>query len=141
MRANIIQFFLRRKYILLSLLIITPIGFLCKFYMAPARNWVQNYLVGIFYEIFWSLLGFLFFSSKSSIKRIIFTVFLLTVFIEFTQLIHFSFLEWLRSYFIGRTIIGTSFSWWDFPHYLIGSVIAYILLKFLYDNSPPQFPK
>ncbi|MDW7679736.1 MAG: DUF2809 domain-containing protein, partial [bacterium] len=47
---------------ILSILIIVPVGFATKFYRGPAAGWVNNSLGGVFYEIFWCLLLFLFFS-------------------------------------------------------------------------------
>jgi hypothetical protein len=41
---------------------------------------------------------------------------------------HPPFLEVLRSNFIGRTILGSSFNWTDFPYYLVGSGLGYIWL-------------
>ncbi len=43
-----------------SLLIIVPLGLYSKFYSGPAANWVNNSLGGVFYEVFWCLLIFLF---------------------------------------------------------------------------------
>lgn len=49
----------------------------------------------------------------------------MTCILEFLQLWHPPFLELIRSYLIGRLLIGTSFSWWDFPHYLVGCLIGW----------------
>jgi hypothetical protein len=55
--------------------------------------------------------------------------------LEFIQLWHPTFLEFLRSNFIGRTILGTSFNWSDFPYYLAGCAIGWLLMKFLQKHS------
>jgi Flp pilus assembly protein TadB len=55
--------------------------------------------------------------------------------LEFLQLWHPSFLEFLRSNFIGRTILGTSFTWSDFPYYLVGGGIGWLLMKRLQKHS------
>ncbi|ODS34777.1 MAG: hypothetical protein SCARUB_00037 [Candidatus Scalindua rubra] len=43
----------------------------------------------------------------------------ITCFLEFLQLWHPPFLESIRSTFIGSVLIGTTFTWWDFPHYAL----------------------
>jgi len=116
------------KLTFISLLIITPIGFYSKFYKGPAVLWVNNSLGGVFYEIFWCLLIFLFF-SKSKPRLIATLVFIITCSLEFLQLWHPHFLEIIRNNFIGRTILGNSFTWSDFPYYFIGSWIGFLWLR------------
>ncbi|MDP8241552.1 MAG: DUF2809 domain-containing protein, partial [Candidatus Celaenobacter antarcticus] len=55
-------------------------------------------------------------------------VLLTTCTLEFTQLWRPQFLETLRDNFIIRTIIGNSFSWSDFPYYIIGSIAGFALI-------------
>jgi len=131
MEANIIQNSSIRKYIFYSLLILTPAGFLCKIYTGPLYTWVQDYLGGVLYEIFWCLFIFFFIPRPAAITKIVGGVFLVTCILEISQLWKTALLETIRSYFIGRTLIGTTFSLWDFPHYLIGCVIAWQWLNFL----------
>jgi len=123
-------YLINRKWTLLSIVVIVPIGFFCKFYSGPASSWVNDSLGGVFYEIFWCLLIFLFF-KKMKLFNIALIVFVVTCFLEFLQLWHPPFLQFFRSFFIGRTILGTSFTWTDFPYYFIGCVISYFLVKFL----------
>lgn len=112
----------------ISLLIIIPLGFATKFYNGIYANWVNNSLCGIFYEIFWCLVIFFIFFRLSPFKIVI-IVFIVTSALEFTQLCKAPFLEIVRKNFIGRTLIGSSFTWTDFPYYLIGCVIAYFLIN------------
>jgi hypothetical protein len=105
---------------LISLLTIIPVGFYSKFYAGPAAHWVNNSLGGVFYEIFWCLFFFLFF-YKSRPWFIGLTVLVLTSMLEFLQLYHPPFLEFFRGYFIGSTILGTTFAWSDFPYYFVGA--------------------
>jgi hypothetical protein len=58
-------------------------------------------------------------------------VFVLTCFLEFLQLWHPDILESIRSNFLGRTILGSSYSWLDLFHYFIGFIISSTLLKYL----------
>lgn len=121
---------LKRKWTILAIIIIVPIGFLTKFYSGPVHTWVNNSLGGILYIIFWSLLLFFIIPDVKPIK-ITFYVFIGTCFLEFLQLWHPRILELIRSNFIGRTILGTSFSLLDLFHYVVGLVLSLILLKYL----------
>ncbi|MCG6912817.1 DUF2809 domain-containing protein [bacterium BMS3Abin03] len=113
---------------MIFIFIIVPIGFYSKFYSGPAKDWVNNSLGGVLYEIFWCLLVFMFFVNIK-IWKITLSVFIATCILEILQLWHPPFLELIRSYFIGRTILGTSFSWFDFIYYFIGCGIGYLLLN------------
>lgn len=112
----------------LSLLIIVPIGFFSKFYSGPTANWVNNSLGGVFYEMFWCVLIFLFFSGGKPWAIATF-VLIVTCLLEFLQLWHPPFLEMIRSNFIGRTVLGTSFIWSDFPYYFLGCGIGWLWIR------------
>lgn len=125
-----------RLLILLALIVIIPVGFLTKFYTGPAQVWVNNSLGGLFYEIFWCLtFAFIFHNCKP--MKIAFWVFFTTSVLEFLQLWHPPFLELFRSNFIGRTILGSSFNWHDFPYYILGSALGYAILS-LIKSLPKQ---
>ena len=49
--------------------------------------------------------------------------------LEVLQLWHPPFLEALRGHFLGRTVLGTTFSWSDFPHYVAGAVLGLMLAR------------
>lgn len=121
---------LNRKWTLIALVLITPLGFYTKFYAGPASAWVNNYLGGVLYVIFWSLLLFLVIPKPDPLK-ISSVVLVVTCALEFLQLWKPPFLQFLRSYFIGRTILGTSFVWWDLGYYVVGFVCSLLLLTFL----------
>jgi len=110
-------------------LVVTPLGFLFKFYSGPGRWWFNDYGAGVLYEIFWILVVFFFFPTKKSAKRIPFWVLAITSILEILQLYHPWLLEKIRSYFLGTTFIGTTFSWWDFLHYAIGCFIGWLVVK------------
>ena len=112
---------------LIALLIITPLGFFTKFYTGASSEWVNNSLGGVFYEIFWCLLIFMIFIKFKPVL-IATVVFLITCALEFTQLWKPEFLEILRENFLVRTVIGNSFSWSDFPYYIIGSIAGFALI-------------
>ena len=112
-----------RLYTLLLIIIITPLGFYSKFYSGSGAYWVNNSLGGILYEIFWCLVAFLCL-PKTRTYKIAGTVFIITCILEILQLWHPPFLQTIRSTFMGKTLIGTSFVWSDFVYYLIGCVIG-----------------
>jgi hypothetical protein len=117
-----------RLKIFLGLCIIVPIGFASKFYNGPAAGWFNNSLGGVFYEIFWCLVG-IFLFPKAKPFWVAFWVFAVTCFLETLQLWHPPVLEAIRSTFIGQTLIGTTFSGWDFFYYLIGCGVGWIWMR------------
>lgn len=119
-----------RVRILISLCVIVPVGFYSKFYTGFGANWINNSLGGFFYEIFWCLAIFLF-SEKIKPWKIAAVVLLITCGLEILQLWHPAFLEFLRSYFIGRTVLGTTFSWSDFPYYFMGAAAGWLWMRLL----------
>ncbi len=124
-----------RLPILISLLIITPLGFASKFYNGPPGAWRFNdYAGGVFYEIFWCLVVILLLPYTSAFLVASF-VLVITCFLEFLQLWHPPFLEAIRSTFIGSALIGTTFTWWDFPHYVIGCFMGWILIRLILQSK------
>lgn len=117
----------KQKWALILLLLVTPFGFYTKIYLGPGASWVNDSLGGVFYEIFWCLLVFLLMVNARALV-IATSVFMVTCFLEVLQLWHPKFLEIIRSYFIGRTLLGTSFNLYDFIYYFIGSGIGYLIL-------------
>ncbi len=124
----------RIRWTLISMLIIVSLGIYSKFYSGQATNWMNNSLGGVLYVIFWCLFAFLFLSN-TKLWKIAAAVFAVTCFLEFLQLWHPPLLEFLRSNFIGRTILGTTFTWSDFPYYLVGCGIGWLWMKSLQKHS------
>jgi uncharacterized protein DUF2809 len=129
---------LRRIFLLLlSLAAIVPLGFYSKLaYHGPAAHLVHDSLAGALYEVFWCLaLALLLPRWKPA--RIAAVVLAATCVLEFLQLWHPPLLEWLRSFFIGRAILGSSFDWWDFPWYFAGSALGWAWLRVIAALTPP----
>ena len=120
-----------RKYCLYSLLAVTPVGLGFKFYNGPAQWWFNNYGAGLLYEIFWILVVFLILPKENLVHKIPVWVFIVTSTLEILQLWNPWFLQIIRSSFIGRALIGTTFAWWDFAHYAIGCFIGWLWLRWL----------
>ncbi|WP_414585048.1 DUF2809 domain-containing protein [Scytonema sp. PCC 10023] len=116
-------------YTIPSLLIVIAMGFFFKYYTGPAHEWLNDYGAAVFYEIFWCLFAFLFFRSGIAVRQIPLWVFIITCILEFLQLWHPPLLEEFRATLIGKWLIGTTFAWWDFPHYLLGCILGWLWLR------------
>ena len=117
------------RYVLLPLGVITPLGFLFKVYAGPGRWWFNDYGAGLLYELFWILVFFFIFSGRKSAYRIPLWVFIITSGLERLQVLHAPVLDRIRSCFMGRSLIGATFVWWDFPHYAAGCLIGWLYLR------------
>ena len=113
---------LRRRLALL-LAVVTPLGFASKLYAGPGRQWVHDHAGGVVYEVFWILLVLLV-RPRLSPWRVAGAVLLVTCALELLQLWNPPALAAVRASFLGHALIGSSFSWWDFPHYLLGSLLG-----------------
>ncbi len=117
-----------RLHSFILLLIIIPLGFTSKFYTGPGAWWFNNYAGGILYEMFWCFVATLVFPYARAFW-IACLVLGITCFLECLQLWNPLFLESIRSTFIGNTLIGSTFAWWDFPHYIIGCFAGWYIIK------------
>jgi hypothetical protein len=109
--------------------VVTPLGFALKLYEGPGQNWVNNYAAGVLYVIFWCLVAFFFSPRREHITRVAIGVFSVTSVLELLQLWHPAILHQVRASFLGRTLIGTTFAWWDFAHYAIGGVLGWLWMS------------
>jgi hypothetical protein len=126
------SFFARRLGVVLSLCIVTPLSFwIWRGYHGPARIWVNFYLSGAFYVLFWCLVVFFFAPKKKYALKIALGVLAATCLLEFLQLWHPAFLQNIRATFLGQAILGTCFVWAQFPYYFAGSLVSFFLLKLL----------
>ncbi len=118
-----------RIAVLISILIIVPLGYVVRFYGA-APEWLNDSFGSIAYEIFWILLVALLFPEASPVWAAVGVCFATCV-LEFLQLWHPPFLEAMRSTLAGRLVLGNSFTWSDFPSYFIGSVLGWVWIRSL----------
>ena len=129
---SLASFFARRLGVLLSLCIVTPLSvWLWSCYNGPARVWVNFYLSGVFYVLFWCLAVFFFAPRRKYAWKIALCVLAATCLLEFLQLWEPAFLEKIRATFLGKAILGTCFVWGQFPYYVAGSLIGLLWLKLL----------
>jgi hypothetical protein len=116
-----------RMVLTLALLVVTPLGFAAKFwYCGSFDAVVADYGAGSLYEVFW-ILVVLWICPRVSMAKAALGVFFVTCVLECMQLWHPPFLEAIRAHALGRILIGTTFSWSDFPFYVAGSGAGYAL--------------
>lgn len=127
---NISTIFNKRRWLtIVSLLVIVPLGILSKSYTGLMQWWFHGYAGAVLYEIFWCLFIFLLIPVKKSVKLIPIWVFFATCIIELIQLLQTPFLDAIRASFFGKWVLGSTFVWWDFPHYFLGSLLGWLWLR------------
>lgn len=114
---------------IISMVIIVPLGLLSKQYRGYASWWINDFSGDILYEVFWCLFAFLLFPTRKAIRQIPWWVFGITCVIEFLQLWRQPELDSIRSTFLGKLLLGTTFVWWDFPHYALGCIIGWLWIR------------
>ncbi|MEO8595953.1 MAG: DUF2809 domain-containing protein [Candidatus Solibacter sp.] len=119
----------RSAALLVSLAVLAPLALYGKrYYHGPAEEWVHNSAGGVAYVVFWCLVAALC-RPRWKPALIAAGVLAATCALEFLQLWHPPLLEWVRSFFLGRTVLGSSFDWSDFPYYFAGGVGGWAWLR------------
>lgn len=113
----------------LVLLVAAPAGLWLKFgYGGPGAVWAHDYAAGVVYEVFWIALCCLAFPGWSA-GAVSAGVFVCTCALEALQLWHPAWLEACRSTTVGAIVLGASFDWLDFPHYVLGAALGYAAVR------------
>ena len=115
----------RLSLLALSLVVL---GIATKTYGGPASDWVQNSTGGAVYVAFWCVLVSIVRPRASSVT-VAAWVFLITSALEFLQLWNPPPLAAARRTLAGQAVLGATFSWSDFPYYLVGAVAALALVR------------
>ncbi len=117
-----------------SVIALIPLGYFIRFHgLGP--EWLNDFLGSVMYEMFWISL-FLGIWPKVQPLKVAVTVCLATCSLEFLQLWHPPLLQALRANLLGRLILGTTFSWADFPAYFAGSGLGFWLGRLLRSHKP-----
>ena len=115
-----------------AMLFTVVLGLSCKYYNGPGQAFVNNWgPASICYEVLFVLLGLFIWPRRSAITSIAIGVCIATCLIEASQLLDIPWLQAARGTFLGRMLLGTSFSWWDFPAYPIGSWIGWAVARWI----------
>ncbi len=126
------HFFKYRLALLLGMGTIVPLGYVVRFYQG-GQGWLNDAFGSIAYEIFWILLVVFLFPKVSLLGTAIGVCFV-TCGLEFLQLWQPPFLQATRATFVGRLILGNTFSWSDFPSYFVGSFLGWILIRLFHQK-------
>ena len=118
--------------IFLGLIIVIPLGLFSKAYTGTGQTWVRDYSGDILYEILWCLVFFWFFPSKKAVVTIPIWVFIVTSIIEVSQLFFDRVPLAIRETIVWKLLLGSTFVWWDFPHYAVGCFLGWLLLDKIY---------
>lgn len=111
----------------LVLAALVPLGLATKVYEGPAAAWVGGSAGGVLYVMFFVLLVGLIRPTPRPLALAAPIVLAATCLIEVTQLWRPPLLEGIRGTFVGRTLLGSQFSWTDFPHYALGAAIGWAI--------------
>ncbi|MFP4448081.1 MAG: DUF2809 domain-containing protein [Bacteroidales bacterium] len=114
----------------IAFLVIAALGLFSKVYPAFEGTIISYKLSGLFYVTDLCLLIFLIFPGHLKMLYALMAFFITSI-IEFLQLWNPEFLMNIRSTFLGHTILGSSFDWLDFPWYIAGAALGWLLLKWI----------
>ena len=110
--------------------LVIAFGLGCKSYRGVGSEWINNWgPASVAYVLLFMLLIFILVPRADWIRRIAIGVCIGTCIIEVLQLWNPHFLETLRATLLGRLVLGNTFSWWDFPAYIIGCLLGVLVLR------------
>lgn len=119
-----------RRNLLISIAMLVPLGLVAKFYRGPGQAWLNDAFGGIPYEMFWMFLMAWFWPATKPVA-IALTVFIATCLLEFLQLWQPDWLQAIRATLPGRLVLGNTFTWGDFPYYVMGCLGGCLWLRWL----------
>jgi len=123
-----------RTRLLLLLLLVVPLGLGTLVYEGPGADWAEGYGGAICYEIFW-VLAWKAVLPHLRVQEVAVGVFAATCALEFLQLSRHPWLEWIRSFYLGRVFFGAVFDPLDFLYYALGSAVAAILYSVVVETE------
>jgi Protein of unknown function (DUF2809) len=131
-----LKYYSMRLLLIINILAVILLGCFVRFSHVFAETF--HHIAGcIFYEILWILVGAFFYLRtnrklipEGASKAIAIWVFLGTCGIEFLKLYQPPWLQAIRATLPGRLILATTFDWYNFPVYLIGSYLGWLWIKF-----------
>ncbi len=125
-----------RTSLLISIAVLIPVGYAVRF-SGIGPEWLNDALGSVLYEMVWiALVAYL--MPRAQPHWIALGVCLLTFGIEFLQLWRSPFWLAVRATLPGRLILGNTFSWADFPAYMVGCGVGWLGLRSLHrtEDSP-----
>ena len=103
-------------------------------------DWWRQHGGGIPYVIFWTTFCFMILPCRRCVRAICVFVTTCTCLLEFMQLWQPEWLMRIRATTVGAALLGSGFSWSDFPPYFLGGALGYVILMFVatVNSRPPQ---
>ena len=120
----------QRRFILLAVLALLVVGGYWLRFNAPIGPEWRDYSGGVAYVVFW-ILAYTFLKPTAPALPVSLIVLFLTCCLEFLQQWHPPWLEAIRRTLPGRLVLGTTFSWSDFPPYFVGAFIGFAAMRVL----------
>lgn len=119
-----------------AIAIVVALGLASKFYCGPGADWVNNFgPASVFYVVMIVFGLFALHPRRKFAVHYAALAFAVTCIVEFTQLIHVAWLDELRSQTFWKLLLGTSFTWWDFPAYLVGAAAGWWGVRYVLSPS------
>jgi glycopeptide antibiotics resistance protein len=115
-------------YFILYLLVI-PVGLATRKFPSYFPGFVADFGG----DVLWSTMFFFLFRAfqpKASLLRIAVYTFAFSLSIELSQLYHAQWIDSLRTSFLGRMLLGSTFLWSDIGCYLTGTIIGWLIALF-----------
>ncbi|MFM2429620.1 MAG: hypothetical protein RLZZ511_833 [Cyanobacteriota bacterium] len=115
------------RWAMLGLTLLMPVvGMLLRF--SPVLpEWLRNITGNIAYETLWIVL-FLTIQPRLKPHSVAIGICLMTFGLEFLQLVQHPILVAARRTLPGRLILGNGFAWFDFPQYVLGSFVGWLIV-------------
>ena len=109
--------------------LVVALGLACKAYPGPGRDWINHWgPASVAYVWFFMLAVFFIVPQPRLALPIAGGVVLATCLVELSQWGNPEILMPIRQTTGGKLLLGTTFSWWDFPAYLFGGLTGISLL-------------
>ena len=100
-------------------------------------GWWRESGGGIPYVVFWIMFWFMLFPRPQWVLPISGFATGVTCALEFLQRWKPAWLSEIRATTFGAALLGSGFSWQDFPPYFLGGLIGYLVLKAVFRISTP----
>jgi hypothetical protein len=120
----------RRLWSLLLLIVVVLAGYYLRYYHGPMQDWVHRLSGSLLAVCFWAFLLYLFLPSLRAMPLAV-TVCSFACAVELSLLIPQPLVTYVRGAFIGRSVVGPPFAWYDLAAYLAGGLAAFGGLRWI----------